>query len=170
MLIRRTEKTDGQTLRQLRIAALTDAPYAFGVKLCDVLREPMDKFATDAIRHSESDISTSFLAFASKQPVGMIGAYFEQPSQRPYICSLWLQTPHRGSAMSSALLKAATGWLNARGAKSCYAWVADDNTRAIAFYQKHGFSKTDINQPLPSNALALEHLYVYEFPAAGRKS
>ena len=166
MLIRRTRSDDGQIIRALRISALTDAPYAFGAKLEDVLGDSPDKFDDDAFRHSGSDISTSFLAFATAQPVGMIGAFFEQPSRRAFICSLWIQPSYRGGVVGRDLLGSAVTWLVERGANECYAWVADANVRAIKFYKKLGFLNTGTSQALPSNPSELEHLYCHEI--AGR--
>lgn len=160
MLIRRTQKNDAQIIRDLRIAALTDAPYAFGAKLEDVLKEPSEKFAVDAARHSESDTSASFIAFSEAEPIGTIGAFFEQPSHRAFICSLWVKGSFRGGAISQKLLQIAIDWLSERGATECYAWVSDLNKRAIGFYIKHQFLNSGSFQPLPSNPEHLEHLYV----------
>jgi len=160
MLIRRTEKDDAQIIRDLRIAALSDAPYAFGTKLEDVLREPFEKFISDAVRHSESDVSTSFIALSKNEPIGMIGAFFEQPSQRAFICSLWVKDTYRGGVVGSSLLRTAINWLAKRGAQECHAWVADLNSRAIKFYGTHNFLNSGIAQSLPSNPLDFEHLYV----------
>jgi ribosomal protein S18 acetylase RimI-like enzyme len=162
MLIRRIQKNDAQIIRDLGVAALTDAPYAFGAKLEDVLKEPFEKFAA-AARHSESDTSTSFIAFSEAEPIGTIGAYFEQPSQRAFICSLWVKGSHRGGVISQRLLQTAIEWLPERGAQECYAWVSDINKRAISFYIKHQFLNSGCSQPLPSNPENLEHLYIRKF-------
>jgi ribosomal protein S18 acetylase RimI-like enzyme len=87
--------------------ALTDAPYAFGSRLEDVLLEPNEKFELDAVRHSESNESTSFIAFDNEIPVGMVGAFFELPSQQAFICSLWVEPDCRSRLLATYLLEAA---------------------------------------------------------------
>jgi len=47
------------------------------------------------------------------------------------------------------------------GATEIYAWVADSNSRAIAFYRKYGFQPTDERQSLPSNTTEWELLLSY---------
>src|ERR1017187_6031706 len=95
--IHRTTPHDGALLRRLQIASLTDAPYAFGATLEDILAEPLASFDATAFRHAHSDISTSFIAFIGDEAVGMIGAFEEQDDpHRSFICALWLEPRHRG--------------------------------------------------------------------------
>lgn len=158
-LIRRTAPTDGTLLRQLRIAALADAPYAFGAKLSDVLAEPPESFESTAVRHSQSETSTSFFAFCDNEPIGTIGAYIEQqPLGRAFICALWLAPEQRGTSTATELVHTACSWLRQSTHADIFAWVADSNARAFAFYRKLGFLPTSQRQPLPSNPSAHETL------------
>src|SRR5262249_27732319 len=128
-------------------------------KLSDVLAQPEQSFEDDAQRHSTSEVSTSFFMFSGAEPVGTIGAFFEQAeSQRAFLCALWVDPNCRGTSAASLLVAAATKWLSDRGAGSIFAWVADDNARAHAFYRKAGFVATSEVQPLPSNPSKLETL------------
>jgi ribosomal protein S18 acetylase RimI-like enzyme len=151
-VIRRTNATDGALLRDLRIAALTEAPYAFGAKLSDVMAEPLDAFQTTASRHASSDISTSFIAFAGDIAIGTVGAFVEQQAPyRAFICALWLHPEKRGSSIASELVGTACSWLRQRSGPEVFAWIADANARTLTFYRRLGFSATSDRQPLPSN-------------------
>ena len=161
IIIRRPSVGDGPVIRELRIAALTDAPYAFGSSLSEILNLPASSFEDDAVRHSSSDTSTSFLLFKENSAIGMVGAFVESSSGRPFICSLWLSPLHRGSSLASKLVLTAIQWLQARGAQDIFAWVADKNVRAIGFYRKLGFIKAGDCQALPSNPSEIESLYRY---------
>ncbi len=134
--IRRTERNDGALVRQLRIAALTDAPHAFGARLEDVLALPASAFDEVADRHCTSDLSTSFILLAGFGPAGTVGAFL-QPGSRfdAFICSLWVDPRVRGTEAARCLTRAAVDWLTARNAAECFAWVADSNVRAISFYK-----------------------------------
>ncbi len=56
------------------------------------------------------------------------------------------------------LLDTAVQWLTSQGARSIFAWVADSNSRAWAFYRQQGFVATDETQALPSNPAESETL------------
>jgi ribosomal protein S18 acetylase RimI-like enzyme len=138
---------------------LTDAPYAFGAKLDDVLAETLSSFDATASRHAHSDISTSFIAFVGDEAVGTIGAFLEQQHpNRSFICALWLEPNQRGKSVASELVHTASAWLQHRSKQAIFAWVADSNHRALAFYRKLGFIPTEERQPLPSNSSEYETL------------
>lgn len=159
LTVRRTAATDADLIRRLRIAALTDAPYAFGVRLEDVLAQPHDAFEKIAEGHSRSERSTSFLAFSGTEPAGIIGAYFDGSApDRAFVCAFWVSPALRGSGAACTLLETAVEWLSSRGARSIFAWVADSNARAWTFYRKQGFVATAETQTLPSNPAESETL------------
>jgi len=160
--VRRTLESDGALLKELRVASLMDAPWAYGAKLEDVLAEPPCAYHEVAARHSKSDRSTSFLLFAGSTAVGTVGAFFEQnPPTRAFVCALWVHPQFRGRRAGTKLMQTAIGWLRARGANEVFAWVADRNSRALAFYRKLGFRPTGTSQPLPSNPAETEGLLRY---------
>ena len=155
----RTTANDGALLRQLRIAALTDAPYAFGARFEDELAKPLASFDIIASRHACSETSTSFFAFIANVPIGMIGAFQEQyPPFRSFICSLWLEPAHRGTSAATKLVQTACSWLRRSSEQDVFAWVSDCNHRAQAFYRKLDFIPTTEHQPLPSNPYEYETL------------
>jgi len=158
LAVRRTTANDGALIRQLRISVLTDAPYAFGAKLEAVLAEPLSAFEVTALCHAESETSTSFIALIDGNPVGMIGAFHEPQSQRNFICALWLEPRHRGTSIAAELVNTAVSWLRQHSEQAVFAWVADANLRARAFYQKLGFVTTEMHQPLPSCTTEYETL------------
>lgn len=159
LTVRRTADTDAERIRHLRIASLTDAPHAFGAHLEDVLAQPHDVFEKIAQGHSASKVSTSFLAFSDAEPIGTIGAFFEGPEhKRAFVCAFWVAPSVRGSGAARMLLDTAVQWLTSQGARSIFAWVADSNSRAWAFYRQQGFVATDETQALPSNPAESETL------------
>jgi ribosomal protein S18 acetylase RimI-like enzyme len=162
LTVRRTLRDDGALLKELRVASLSDAPWAFGAKLEDVLAEPVHAYHEVATRHSSSNRSTSFLLFADSTAVGTVGAFFEQTApNRAFVCALWVRPQFRGGTAATELMHNAIEWLRARGASEVFAWVADRNSRALGFYRKLGFRPTPAKQPLPSNPAETETLLRY---------
>ncbi len=159
MHVRKIRADEGGLLRQMRIAALTEAPYAFGSRLEDTQAQPLASFESAAAKHADSEVSTTFFAFDGVNAVGLIGAFREtSPPQRCFICSLWLAPGYRGTAFASELVHTACTWLHQRFSEDIFAWVADANPRAMAFYRKSGFIPAGECQPLPSTPSASETL------------
>jgi ribosomal protein S18 acetylase RimI-like enzyme len=159
--VRRIEASDAEVLRQIRIASLTEAPYAFGARLEDVLAQAPDSFKEAALRHSISDTSTSFLLLDESSVVGIIGAFVEPTdAQRAFICAFWVAPQHRGTGGSRMLVDSAVEWLEKRRASGIFAWVSDTNSRAQAFYRKVGFVATREVQALPSAPSQSETLWI----------
>lgn len=164
--VRRTARSDGAVLRGVRLRALEDAPYAFGETLEAALAKPVSDFEADAIRHSTSNRSASFLALEGSEAAGMIGAFFDETTGNPFICALWVTPTQRGTDLAQRLVAKAASWLFEQSAGSIFAWVVEDNSRAIAFYEKFGFIDSGQRQALPSNIRAHERLYSYANPGS----
>jgi ribosomal protein S18 acetylase RimI-like enzyme len=159
--VKKIEASQGSLLRELRLAALREAPYAFGAKYDDEAKKPSSEFDADAYRHAMSEISTSFIYFVGSKPSGLIGAFFSGPPEnRAFICSLWVHPQNRHLGGGRLLVRAACAWLVERGAPAIYAWVADANVAANKFYQALGFLPTKERMPLPSNPQESETLLV----------
>ena len=157
--VRRIKANEAMISRDVRIRALTDAPYAFGGTLEDVLNQPLQDFEDNAKRWSESEVSTSFLAFDNEKAVGMAGAFFEEGSNRAFLCAMWVEPEYRQSGVGKIIVKTVISWLSERGADTVYAWVADANSNAIKFYQCLGFSATKEKEILASNPDETETLF-----------
>lgn len=157
--VRKIEASQGSLLRELRLSALREAPYAFGAKYDDEMKKLDAEFQADAYRQAISETSTSFIYFSGSSPCGLVGAFFgNPPERRAFICSLWVHPEHRHFGGGSLLVHTACNWLVERGASAIYAWVADANVVANQFYRSLGFAPTGERVPLPSNPLQSETL------------
>ena len=157
--VRRINESEATLLREVRLASLKDAPFAFGANFQDEQQKPLAAYVSDAKRLATSETSTLFFALNNKKVVGQIGAFLA--SDTAYICAMWVSPAARRSKAGSTLFGSASDWLADLGAKEIYAWVADSNTNAVAFYESLGFTATDKAQPLPSNPSESETLYVF---------
>jgi hypothetical protein len=88
--ISKIQATDGNLLRAIRLAALSDSPDAFGARYEDEAQKPVSEFEQTAIEHAESESSTTFLAKESGAAIGQIGAFFQKPTGRAFICAMWV--------------------------------------------------------------------------------
>jgi len=147
-LVRETAMDDWLSLREIRLAALQDAPDAFASTYAS--EETFDEAAWRA-RIARGG---SFLAYvpeiSASAPVGLVGGYEEEPGTVGLI-SMWVRPEARGHGVGEALIAAVLDWAQARLARSVHLWVTETNKPARRLYERCGFKPTGERQLLPSN-------------------
>jgi GNAT superfamily N-acetyltransferase len=148
VLVRNAVAGDWQALRGIRLAALLDAPDAFG-----------STYAREAA-FAEADwqrrIATggTFLAYlpevSASEPAGLAGGYQESPGTVELV-SMYVRPPARGRGVGEALVASVIEWAGARDATSVHLWVTEVNKPARLLYERCGFTPTGERQLLPSN-------------------
>jgi ribosomal protein S18 acetylase RimI-like enzyme len=157
--VNKIESFQSALLRELRLSALSNAPYAFGAKYDEEIQKPISAYEADANRHAQSENSTTFILFAGSEPAGLIGAFTsKEPEQRSFICSLWVRPENRQLGGGRLLVRTTCTWFLERNVHTVYAWVADSNTKANSFYKSLGFDSAQKRQQLPSNPAEWETL------------
>jgi GNAT superfamily N-acetyltransferase len=141
LTVRRIAVDQGATLRELRTAALREAPYAFEETLEEALDEQTETFDAVAARHAESEVSTSFILYTEGHSAGLIDAYFDD-ERKAFVCALWVAPAVRHLRGGELLVNTASEWLAEHGATEVYAWVTDANLNAMRFYERLGFGST----------------------------
>ncbi|MHB1500690.1 MAG: GNAT family N-acetyltransferase [Candidatus Dormibacteria bacterium] len=129
---------DWRRLRDLRLLALAEAPYAFGSTLA---REQAFGEAEWTSRCREA---VWVAAWRSDVAVGLacLGpAQASEPSCRR-IFSMWVAPAARGGSTAGALLQFLTGWAAAEGYTVVRLHVVAGNPRAFDLYSRHGFHPT----------------------------
>jgi GNAT superfamily N-acetyltransferase len=141
--IRRVTSAEWRTLRRIRLAAMEDAPYAFGSTF------ERETAFTEQEWLGRIKRSAYFVAWRSDEPIGLVGAF--SPTDRPdarEIMSMWVEPDSRGGKVADLLLSTAMDWARDGGASAISLWVADGNERARRFYVRYGFEPTGLRQPL----------------------
>ena len=143
--VRRATVDDWQAVRNTRLTALQDAPFAFGSTLAWELT-----FDDQEWQRRVRD-GNWFLAWLAQQPVGIVAGIStaDQPDVR-HLVAMWVAADRRGTSVAEELVDAVCGWARLQGAGRVTLWVADGNPRARRFYERVGFSSTGQRQPLPS--------------------
>ena len=158
VLVREVVADDWQALRDIRLAALRDAPYAFGSTY-----EREAAFAeADWLRRIAS--GGTFLAYlpevSASDPAGLAGGYPESPDTVELV-SMYVPPRARGRGVGEALVAAVIDWARARNVTSVDLWVTETNKRARLLYERLGFTLTGDRQPLPSNPALSEIAMTY---------
>jgi len=150
--IREIAASGWQAMREVRLAALRDAPHAFASTY-----EREAGFA-EADWQRRIDGGGNFLAYApelGRSPAGIVGGFETEPGVVELV-SLWVRPQARGHGIGRALIQAIVEWARAKGISRVHLWVAETNDSARLLYERCGFSPTAERQPLPSNAEVME--------------
>ena len=144
VLVRPTTMTDWQALREVRLQALRDAPYAFASTHA---REAA--FADDEW-HRRATRDGSFLAFLPEvSPAGLGSGYVAAPDTVELI-GMFVRPQALGRGVGEAVINAVIGWAIQKGATAVHLWVTETNKHARMLYERCGFTVTAERQPLPS--------------------
>jgi ribosomal protein S18 acetylase RimI-like enzyme len=139
--IRRVRPDDWAALRDVRLAALADAPYAFMSTL-----ESEEGY--DERRWREWITRTVFfLAWDGDRPVGVVGGFGLEDGGW-HVISMWVCAQLRGTGVADRLIDAVAQHAHAKAAPALTLWVTDGNDRARAFYERAGFRGTGKRQPV----------------------
>jgi ribosomal protein S18 acetylase RimI-like enzyme len=128
------------TWRELRLAALTQAPYAFGSQLVewqgegDTEERWRDRLSIAGSHNVAAMLHGRAAGMASGVPTPH-GAVVE-------LISMWVAPAARGHGVGDALVHEIERWARTIGARVLRLSVAEDNTAASALYQRHGFEYT----------------------------
>ncbi len=154
MDVRRVQAAEWQTLRDVRLRALADAPEAFATTHAQASERP-DRWWIDwTARSADGDGQAMFLAWHDDRAVGIAGAY--GGPERFDVISMWVDPAVRGEGVGAALLDAAIAFA---GDAPVYLSVTETNEPAKRLYERRGFVPTGLREQLASNpALAIYEL------------
>lgn len=146
--IRRIEPGDGDLLRQIRLAALNDAPSAFASLYADEANRADTTWAELAAARATGFNQTTFLALVAGEVVGIVGGLRPNSDLTVELISMWTAPGARRSGVGADLVRALLSWAEAGGAQSVELWVTEDNAPAMSLYQAFGFLATGETAPL----------------------
>ncbi|MBL9103226.1 MAG: GNAT family N-acetyltransferase [Myxococcales bacterium] len=144
MRIDRLGAHEGERLRAVRLAALADAPDAFGGTLAEAVARPADAWQRHLI-----ELAT-FVAVDDGLDVGMVrSARHPDEPETGELLSLWVAPGARGRGVGDALIDAVVAWARTEGLSRLVLDVGDHNAAAIGLYARHGFTPTGLTGSLP---------------------
>ena len=145
VLVREITADDWELMRDVRLSALAEAPYAFGSTYA---REVA--FGEPQWRGRINERSVTYFAQADpdEAPAGLAGVYVEDGVAD--LVSMWVRPGCRGqrrrARRSSRRRPPGRG---ARGFGTLFLWVTESNPAAMRLYERCGFAITGERQPLP---------------------
>lgn len=147
LTIERLVEGDWRILRELRLEALGEAPYAFwATRAHELTLQEADwrRFLVTA---------TWFVARRGGRPLGMAaGVVREETPAEPELIGMWVAPSERGHGVGSQLVEEVLGWARSLGAVSMTLWVSDGNEPARRLYEQLGFRGTGERGSMPHAA------------------
>ena len=165
MDVRRIEVGEGERLRAIRLAALRDAPGAFGAtEAGDAARPPRD---WDMLGGGPGAV------FVARRPrrsdwEGMAGVHLPEDGGAK-LWGMWVAPSARGRGLGSALARAVIGWTRDRALERLTLSVSDAATGAERLYRTLGFARTGVARPLESNPSLTQHELALELEPPERR-
>ncbi len=131
-------------MREVRLAALRDAPQAFGSTY-----ERELAFTEEEWRRRVAT-GLKLLAMLDGQPVGHAGGLpsAEEPGAVDLV-GMWVDPAARGRGVGEALVESVTRWAATQGAQRVCLWVTETNVPAQRLYERCGFMPTGDRMPMP---------------------
>jgi GNAT superfamily N-acetyltransferase len=145
-VITRIGEDDWRVWRDVRLAALADAPEAFGSGPQQEQALPENDW------RAMTRTAAIFVATADGTSVGVVaGLPRESPGERG-LGAMWVAPLWRGRGVAAALAGAVITWARSEGCARIGLWVPADSPRARRFYQRQGFRATGQARPFPDDA------------------
>jgi ribosomal protein S18 acetylase RimI-like enzyme len=119
IVIRRSKPSEFDTVQAL-VQAIADETFAY-------------LFPTPPVPFGEPDWLPAWLAIAGEEIVGVTMTRDE------WVSDLWIRRDSRRTGIGGRLLALAEGEIRSRGHDICRLRVVKTNTRAVEFYQSHGW-------------------------------
>lgn len=147
MIIRPTTEDDWTTLKTIRLAALRDAPTAFGVDYATAEANSDEQWRNRAAGRGPARF---FMAIEDDEAVGLIAGIADHAGETELI-AMWVRPESRGLGVADRLVDAVKQMAIANGHARVLLDVSPENARAAGFYRKQGFVFLPEWEPLASH-------------------
>lgn len=147
MRVLRSTEAHWQALRAVRLAALREAPTAFGVTHAQSSANTDDDWRAHAAGRKGVAF---FLAVEGEAAIGLAGGTFGGDGVYQLI-AMWVHPDHRGCGIAAQLVAAVKAHAVAAGHARVVLDVSPENAPAVRFYQKQGFVFQPHWEPLASH-------------------
>lgn len=142
--VRRIQTGETDLFKQMRLASLRDAPYAFSSTYESALQRSADSWREQADSTAQGSDRATFIAFSDDAPIG-IAALYRLPDKLDIgeVLQVWVAPEYRGTGATRDLMDAVFKWAGDNSFRAIIARITNENTRALRFYRKCGFAFTN---------------------------
>jgi GNAT superfamily N-acetyltransferase len=153
--LRELTPDDWQDWRELRLAALADAPFAFGSQLADWVDAEESRWRA----RLELPGSLNLIAVLDGTAVGMAsGVHDDEEPGVTAVISMWIAPPGRGKGVGDAMMARIESWARAASSHTLKLSVVKGNEKAHALYLRNGYLDTDEQGDLMPDGITRERI------------
>jgi len=145
-VISRIGEDDWRVWREVRLAALADAPEAFGSSTEQEEAVPENDW------RAMTRTAAIFVATTGGAGVGVAAGLPRESAGERGLGAMWVAPSWRGRGVAAALAGAVIAWARSEDCVRIGLWVPADSPRARRFYQRQGFRATGQARPFPNDA------------------
>lgn len=152
-IIRRLNSGEADLYRSVRLESLKESPEAFASSYESALERSEESWRQQADASAKGSDRATFIVLADR-PVGVAALYRnpEKPEEGEMI-QVWVSPENRGTNAAAGLMQAIFAWAASNGFQTILAEVTPSNSRALRFYEKHGFVRRDVEDDALKNHL-----------------
>ncbi len=161
--VRVPESAQWRCHRDVRLAALAKAPYAFGST------PARERAFTEDAWPGRPAARTTRVAERDGRPCGLVGVRPPEADGRAEPVSPWVRPGARGSGVADALVRRALTPAAADGAAQVCRWVVVADPRAGRLYERGGFRRTGEEQPVRAGGAAREFASARPVPVGAQR-
>jgi RimJ/RimL family protein N-acetyltransferase len=148
--VRRLRAGEWRALKEIRLAALQDAPDAFATRHGEASERDDARWQADAHRGSRVEGPT-FVAVDGERFVGMVGGW--RDGDRARLVQMFVRPEARGSGVADELISAVAAWAREEGFARLELGVVEGNAAAERAYARCGFVR--VGEPIDRSAAGL---------------
>ena len=139
--IRRIQIGEIELFKQIRLASLQDAFYAFSSTYDSASQRSVESWREQAERTALGADRATFIAFSDEVPIGIAALYrLEDKVDSGELLQVWIDPEYRGTKVTWDLMDTIFTWASEKYFRKVIAGVTKANVRALKFYIKYGFS------------------------------
>ncbi len=149
------ETKDWQTIRDIMLKMLADAPHAFGETLAKAKARDVNEWKqmTEQLTHTLN--SCAYIAQDRQGVCGFVLAdtgFPQLPSGAVLAARLWVSPRRRGMGLGRKLMDVVSCWAREQGMDQIYVAIMDTNLDVVKFYEHLGYYDTGRREQLPDDA------------------
>ena len=134
--VRRLGPDEWDLFRRLRLAALKEAPHAFGSTYESEVR------AGDEWWRRRLADRARFVAEVDGEAAGTVSGGDSSTKGTAAITSMWVAPAYRRQGVGDMLIKTVLDWTRSNGYSNVVLWVTEGNANAEKLYERNGFART----------------------------